>query len=106
MSLEVGQKSQVVIPNVYERLTASQPQYRDNNTSDLESNQYVEVVQFFQEIRIDSKNMHLLKDINYWILVKDFDYSRRFHIEGNKNMREFRVGRGSQPYTFYQNGRS
>ena len=50
--------------------------------------------------------MHVLKDINYWILVKDFDYLRRFHKEGNKNMREFRVGRGSQPYTFYQNGRS
>ena len=50
-----------------------------DNTLDLESNQYSEVVQFFQEIRIDSKNMHLLKDINYWILVRDSVYSRQFH---------------------------
>ena len=35
------------------------------NTLDVESNQYGEVLQFFQEIRIDIKNMHLLKDINY-----------------------------------------
>ena len=50
-----------------------------NNTFDVESNQYGEVVQFFQESRIDSKDMHLFKDINYWILVRDFDCSRRFH---------------------------
>ena len=36
-------------------LTASQPHYRDKNTLDFESNQYVKVVQFFQEIRIDIK---------------------------------------------------
>ena len=82
-------------------LQATQPHYRDKNTLDVESNQYGEVVQFFQEIRIDIRNMHLLKNINYWILVRDFDYLRRFHKERNKNMREFRVGRGSQLYTFY-----
>ena len=32
--------------------------------------------------------------------MRDFDYSRRFHKEGNKNMREFRVGRGSQLYLY------
>ena len=32
--------------------------------------------------------------------MRDFDYLRRFHKEGNKNMREFRVGRGSQLCTF------
>ena len=79
---------------------------RDKNTLDVESDQYGKVVQFFQEIRIDIKNMRLLKDINYWILVRDFDYSRRFHKEGNKNMRKFKVGRGSQLYTFYYSGRS
>ena len=72
-----------------------------NNTLDVESNQYGEVVQFFQEIRIDIKNMHFIKDINYWILVKDFDYLRRFHKKLNKNTREFRVGGGNQLYTFY-----
>ena len=66
------------------------------NTLNVESNQYVEVVQFAQETRIDIKNMHLLKDINYWILVRDFHYFKRFHKERNKNMREFRVGMGSQ----------
>ena len=70
-------------------------------TLDVESNQYGEVVRFVQEIRIDIKTMHLLKDIDYWILVRDFDHLRRFHKERNKNMREFRVGRGSQLYTFY-----
>ena len=55
LSLQVGQKSQVVIPNFYERLTATQPHYRDKNTLDVESNQYGEVVRFFQEIRIDIK---------------------------------------------------
>ena len=70
-------------------------------TKTLLMSNLISTVKLFQEVRIDIKNMHLLKDINYWILVRDFGYLRRFHKERNKNMREFRVGRGSQLYTFY-----
>ena len=74
---------------------------RHNRTLEVKSTQYSEVVQFFQENRIDIKNMNLLKSMNYLILVRGFAYLRRFNKEGNKNMREFRVGRGSQLYTFH-----
>ena len=47
-----------------------------NNSFDIESNQYGEVVQFFQEIRIDIKNMHFIKRHQLLVLVRDFDYLR------------------------------
>ena len=39
--------------------------------------------------------------------MREFDYMRRFHKEGNKNMREFRVGRGNNNNnTFFIQGYS
>ena len=33
---------------------------------------------FFKEIKIDFKNMHLLRDINYCIIVKEFEFLGQF----------------------------
>jgi len=41
---------------------------------------------------MDFKNIHELEDINYWILVKDFDSLSRFWKEDSEGIKRSRLG--------------